>query len=215
MCGLMHELHNSMHLVMNIDCLAEVNTGVIIFYVVSWLPNFVPNRWNKKELTSKRDNGYYLKFKDLIGFVVEISDEMSDPLCGDTARADCSHQYKHLITLDKESPPEQLGGPYNHCTKSDHCVKFPTDDTDSHKLAINSSTQESLFVYPPCKMCRQAHSTTFCAAFKALKVPERLTFVKTHNLCCSCLRDNHSVADCTSNNRCFVCQKKTFCFLAY
>ena len=49
MLVLSHELRNSLHILQSIDSLAEANAHVIIFDIVSRLPNFVQNKWTKKE----------------------------------------------------------------------------------------------------------------------------------------------------------------------
>ena len=77
---LSHELRNAFHMLENIGCLSKVNAQVIIFDVVTCLPNFVQNRWQKDELKSKRDSDSYLKFKDLVEFIQLATDEMTDPL---------------------------------------------------------------------------------------------------------------------------------------
>ena len=88
MRALSHELQNAYNVLQNIGSLFELNAHVIIFDVITCLPNFVQNRWQKVELKSKRDSGSYLKFKDLFEFIELAADEMSDPLVDTLARAE-------------------------------------------------------------------------------------------------------------------------------
>ena len=218
MRALSHELRNAFHVLENVDSLAEVNAQVIIFDIVTRLPNFAQNKWQKKTLKSKRMSDAYLKFKDLVEFVEEIADEMNDPLCGTQARSDrkksvVSHDTVEMRreqnTLNKDKPNAGCGR-RNHADKQSH--KSLTDGAgDSH---VNANTQQQRNkVYPPCPKCSQAHSIMRCPEFKALKVPERIAFVRTNKLCANCFRDNHAVDDCNSKNRCFVCQRKHSAFL--
>ena len=66
---------------------------------------------------------------------------------------------------------------------------------------------------PPCVLCNQVHTLSQCADFKALSVPDLITLVKTKSICCNCLKRGHSVDDCFSNRRCFVCQEKHYAFV--
>ena len=74
------------------------------------------------------------------------------------------------------------------------CANSAKEGTVNHKLLdTNAATHEAPHVFPPCKMCKQAHSIMCCPNFKALKITDWAAFVCTHNLCSNCLRDNHSV----------------------
>ena len=55
-------LHNAFHILHDLDSLSEVNAQVIVFDIVSLLPNFVENRWSKNEFKSKCSSGSYFKF---------------------------------------------------------------------------------------------------------------------------------------------------------
>ena len=92
------ELKNAYQVLSNINAVHELNTQVIIFDIVTRLPVWVQQGWNKQELKSKKASGNSLKFSDLGNFVSEVSDEMSDPLVGVTASKERMQHYKGVIS---------------------------------------------------------------------------------------------------------------------
>ena len=78
------------------------------------------------------------------------------------------------------------------------CTDPPKEGAVSQKVLDSSAANpQTSHEYPPCKMCKQAHSIMRCPDFKALKVSDRAAFICTHKLCVNCFRDNHSVTECS------------------
>ena len=206
---LSHELRNSFQVLQNINCLGEVDSQVVIFDIIARLPNFAQNRWYKEELKHKRTSGAYLKFKNLVEFVEMISDEMNDPLCGNAARADRFHQRKQVTSHNAQT---------QQSAHTDHSDEFTSAHVPGTNFEINGSTHEqrasrSTRTPPPCKLCTEPHFIMRCPQFRGMKVRDRIAFVKVHQLCNNCLRDNHQTSECTSKSRCFVCEGKHTSFL--
>ena len=64
-----------------------------------------------------------------------------------------------------------------------------------------------------CHMCGGQHFLVRCDRFKALKVIDRLSFIKTKRLCINCLSNKHFANECTSKFKCRVCSGKHHTFL--
>ena len=60
---------------------------------------------------------------------------------------------------------------------------------------------------PHCVVCKDTHWIYRCDKFRSLKLQERRKLVDDSKLCRNCLSAGHMQGDCTSKNRCKVCQK--------
>ena len=58
-----------------------------------------------------------------------------------------------------------------------------------------------------CSACRGSHELWHCKVFKSMSVKNRLKTVKRGALCTNCLRQGHSVAQCTAGS-CRVCERR-------
>ncbi|XP_076247782.1 uncharacterized protein LOC143187446 [Calliopsis andreniformis] len=58
-----------------------------------------------------------------------------------------------------------------------------------------------------CHICKGDHYIWACERFHGLSVQERITALKRASLCQNCLRDGHSLINCTSST-CRICHKK-------
>jgi hypothetical protein len=60
-----------------------------------------------------------------------------------------------------------------------------------------------------CKVCNQStHPIYQCQVFLNLSIPARIEALKKARLCFNCLRDNHSVQQCSSTKTCRNCNAK-------
>ena len=61
---------------------------------------------------------------------------------------------------------------------------------------------------PTCSLCKtEKHFLFSCPQFKALAHDDKMSTVKSSDLCVNCLRPGHFVKHCRSTNRCRRCQK--------
>ena len=58
-----------------------------------------------------------------------------------------------------------------------------------------------------CPVCKQKHPLYCCAKFKSLPHQEKISVLRTNNLCINCLRSGHFIKECKSSHRCQVCQR--------
>ena len=100
MRALCNELRSAYQVLDNIDALCELDTQVVIFSIVAYLPAWVQNRWDKNKLKKKRSIGCYVRFADICKCIEVISDEMGDPLCSSvSANSVCRHINMLLVML--------------------------------------------------------------------------------------------------------------------
>ena len=65
-----------------------------------------------------------------------------------------------------------------------------------------------------CVVCKtEKHPLYTCAKFKSLSHDEKLSVLKTNNLCSNCLSSGHFKKQCRSIHKCKVCQKPHHTFL--
>jgi hypothetical protein len=69
------------------DAMAEMDAQSTIRSLTDCLPKFAQDKWFKRQLKSKRERQSYLKFNDFVNFVDEMASDMTDPVCGQAARA--------------------------------------------------------------------------------------------------------------------------------
>lgn len=68
---------------------------------------------------------------------------------------------------------------------------------------------------PSCPMCREPHLLFRCSKFRALSVSERINTVNSNRLCRNCLSPMHIAKNCTSHNRCRICNQSHHTMLHY
>ena len=159
--ALAFELSNSLTILTDLDSLNEVNAQVILRDIIQRLPGFAQTKWDRKQLKSKREQERYLQFTDLVDAVIELSDELNDPLCGQVAKSDRSKPKSFLVS-DQGAAAK---------AKNDAAVA-----TKSRKLDRD-----------PCILCTKPHFVTKCHHFQAMSVKDRLAFARQKSLCFNCL----------------------------
>ena len=59
-----------------------------------------------------------------------------------------------------------------------------------------------------CILCKQdKHPLYICSRFKSMNHNQRVSVIKSNNLCMNCLGRNHFVRECKSNHKCKRCQR--------
>lgn len=61
---------------------------------------------------------------------------------------------------------------------------------------------------PKCPYCELSHKLLECAQFLKLSAAGRHAFVKTHNFCFNCLGIYHKLPQCSSKQKCRICNAK-------
>jgi len=59
-----------------------------------------------------------------------------------------------------------------------------------------------------CSVCQQSHSIFACPTLRQSPVTERFRLIKSKKLCFNCLSPAHTVTECTSIQRCKLCNSK-------
>lgn len=88
-----------------------------------------------------------------------------------------------------------------HLRKGDHSLR----DLKKPVLSYTISTIEQ--VANNCVCCSEKHPLYICNKFKSLPHPEKMSILKSNDLCLNCLRPGHFLRDCKSIHRCRTCQK--------
>lgn len=68
-----------------------------------------------------------------------------------------------------------------------------SSQTPRQERGSRANTRQSL---PPCPMCSADHGLFRCEKFLAMKLADRLEYVRQARLCTSCLRTGHTVDMC-------------------
>ena len=193
-----YKLINARDILQKTKAISELDTQSTIHDLVKSLPSFARNAWFKRQAESKRDKKCYLKFTNFVDFVDEIATEMNDPICGQNAR---------FVT--KRGKPDR---------KQEHSF-MSADSIESNSSAsalTKGSSVKGQQVRSPksvCPKCGDAHMLSRCKEFRDMSVAERGAFITQKQMCVNCLRDNHTVQRCLSENRCLVCREKHSIFL--
>ena len=59
-----------------------------------------------------------------------------------------------------------------------------------------------------CHLCQEKHDLKSCSIFKNMTTDQRWDVAKKNRLCFRCLRRNHRIGLCTTNERCSICNSK-------
>ena len=198
-----YRLIGAREVLQEMDAMAEMDAQSTIRALAECLPKFAQNRWFEHQLKSKREKLSYLKFDDFVNFVDEVASDMTDPVCGQAARAGA----RQGARLKAERRHEQ-----SLVTNDSHDSDKTRGRSRGSGRSRESKDQRPQAVMS-CARCKQAHVLSRCNDFKAMSVPERIAFVAETRICANCLRSDHKVDQCLSDNRCLVCKEKHSVFL--
>lgn len=199
-----YQLLNARDILQEMGAIGEVDAQSTIQELVNTLPNFAKNKWFERQMQSKRTKKAYLKFNDFVLFVSEIANDMADPICGQAARADMRASAKSKSERSKSERSFASSGSGEFKSATDHKGSSKSRDLKNQRPRNQA---------PACARCNEAHMLSRCNLFKAMSVTERGEFVAERRLCENCLRADHKVEECLSDNRCLVCKKKHSVFL--
>lgn len=187
-----YKLSNARDILLELEAEDEVDSQIVLQRIVQCLPQTVRMRWRDKQLASKRKSKCYLDFEELVKFVKQVADEMNDPLYGQS-------KLNRLDSKQIPSSPKKPGGKPKEKTLASVSVKPQSKSKKTSKVK--------------CKLCNGEHFLSRCANFKEMSVSQRTDFANQRKVCINCLSYDHTVHNCLSNNRCFVCKGMHSVFL--
>ena len=221
-------LGNAYDILSELDALCEVNSQIILRKFVSNLPRFAQNKWCDMQLESRRRSDRYLGFSEFVDFVRLVADGMSDPICGQAARAQLNSpkvnadrsvqnfavtEQGDSVHADKpkgnqKSPPSGNAEP-----RGDKVGQASQNSSPSVQNGKNHPRADRFNRASQCVLCNDAHPLSRCLRFRNMNVSERARFVEEQKVCSNCLRVGHEIEQCLSNNRCLICKAKHSVFL--
>ena len=152
----------------------EIDTQSAVVEIIHRTPQSLQNRWKKYVFDYKRTNDKYPSFKELMEFMLEVSDEVNDPVYGYSVSDSNSHTLSELKT------------------------KRPATSF------VTVIDQRGTVKVPECVACGESHRLLYCKKFKSMKPAARLQMVMNYNLCRLCLYSNHATDDCRKTYVCSV-----------
>eukprot|EP00794_Sanderia_malayensis_P002442 gene2442-2808_t len=129
----------------------------MICILLTKLPVYVIDRWNRQVLNIRRRQNRELRFADFVEFIDEESVLVSDPLFSRQAVEGLSDEKGKKIKL------------------RNYAIFKPSEDEPA-KISVSS----------PCPLCGLSHDLDECTQFLAKSVEDRSTFVADKKLCFGC-----------------------------
>ena len=115
--------------------------------------------------------------------------------------------FKHLLEF------VSLRAQASEASVSDLGKKNPRSDGPSSKKSFVPTKPVASFTASAelsgnCILCKSVkHPLYSCLKFKSLNHADKLSTLKTNNMCINCMRPGHYLKNCRSSHRCRVCQK--------
>ena len=96
-------------------------------------------------------------------------------------------------------------------TTSEHHRRAPRDEYNKRSSMVSSKHVTSYTVAAfsnNCVACKtDKHPLYTCAKFRTLTHVNKMSVLKSNNMCMNCLKPGHYASDCKSAHRCRVCQR--------
>ena len=179
--------------------LQEFETGQNLKTVLEKLPYRLRTRWLAKNQEIRRNR--QPKFEDVVQFVELAASEVSDPVFG--SLADSAPEKK---SADKKKADSKKADSKKADSDSKQRTKgsFTTQASEPTPNATAASQGQGQGRTPrdPCWCCQGQHFIFQCPAFKAMKIKDRISLVRSKGLCMNCFNQGHLGRDCP---RSFVC----------
>ena len=165
--------------------------------VMMRLPPFLQNRWRKQVADYRRDDDRKPRFKDLMKFVLAASEEVNDPVYGQTSK------------YVEEQADRSANGNSKQAAKSKpkHLVVKAAYASCSDETA--SAVCSTASVQPgSCILCSGGHELQHCDRLRQMNQSDQYQVTKQYRLCRLCLKPGHRAKDCRSGQSCSKCKKK-------
>ncbi len=162
--------------------LHEIETQQNLCMIIGKLPERFRNRWLTRN-RSIRESGRHPKLRDIVSFVQDITDEITDSVYGDLRAK------QHSLPARKQKGGSRSMGSFA---------------VDAKPLQKQSTKQQSTKKEVKCIKCGQSHFVTRCPQYKDMTIKDRTSFVIGKKLCLNCYNPGHKAADCQHLFRCKV-----------
>ena len=162
--------------------------------LVSKLPKWASNRWNRFAFNWEEENKVFPPFSEFVKFVVKEADIVCDPV------------------LSYPPPNEVDSGRTMSERNRDEKPRFPRRPHDANAFTTSSNEEKNGTAEsrPPlavksCFYCKKPHDLDTCPEFVKKTIRERKEFASAKGLCFGCLQHGHLSKDCKERKRCRVC----------
>ena len=182
------------------QCLAAMNTISSLSILndshenrkmLSKLPEWLINRWNRIGAQRKEQRSEFPSFKDFVEFVGKEANIACDPITS-------PQSLKVPYSTDTEKAIQQPQGK----------KRFPGSRTllsDVKENAESGSAEAK--TKGACALCKGKHELDVCKAFLSKSLAERKAFIRERSLCYGCLQTGHVSKRCRQRKKCSVCSK--------
>lgn len=162
----------------------QLDNPEVMCTLLSKLPGYVQDRWNRKVYTLRRNFMREPSINDLIDFVNEETVLVNDALFSRGAVS----QY-----MDKQEKRDKK--PHSHI----------------RTFATGSKGQQSKNHQNKCVICEKFHDVEECSIYLANSVEERSKLLYKMKLCYGCLKPiskDHNASKCSQRRTCKVCKER-------
>ena len=172
------DLQCCQEMVRNMGHLGDLDNTFSMRSIWKKLPQYLQDRWTHRNYEiKKRQKKSKVELEDLVEFVVEAAEEVTDPV------------FSRFSFMDSK------------CKETSH---KPTKQASSFSTTRNPSSLSNKTPSGKCPCCEQKHYITQCGKFKAMRIKERRDLVMKKGLCMNCFAKGHLSKDCPRDFTCSV-----------
>ena len=179
----------------------EVDSQAVVLDIIGRLPRYIQIHWKKVALEKKKKDDTYPEFDKLVEFVVEMAQDVNDPVYG--------QMNFHKVDINQQRVAERKRSHFS-ATTSVNKNDMPKQEAGRPQNTNESGRGRYHKPEPPCILCSRNHRLWNCDAFREMSPSQRLDIVNNHKLCHNCLLASHEVKFCGKRSVCSVpgCGKK-------
>ena len=159
------------------------------------IPDWLVNRWNRLVAQRKEQTAEFPPFKDFVEFVAKEAKIACDPVTSPMSlKGSSSAEY------EKGHRVQQL-----HDRRKTHGGRALLADVAENRESGHSPSEAIDSLY--CVLCKGKHDLDTCKSFLSKSLPGRNTFLKEKGVYCGCLRSGHVSRRCRQRKKCTTCSK--------
>ena len=163
--------------------------------MLSKIPDWLVNRWNRYVAQRKEQKAEFPPFKDFVEFIAKEAKIACDPV----------------------TSPQSLKGPYSaetervnkgqqsHDHKRAHGGRALLSDVAEKRESQSSPLERTGSL--SCELCKGKHDLDTCKIFLGKSLPDRKKFLQEKSLCFGCLESGHISKFCKQRKKCTTCSK--------
>ena len=159
------------------------------------IPDWLVNRWNRLVAQRKEQTAEFPPFKDFVEFVAKEAKIACDPVTSPMSlkgSSSAEHEKGHRVQQ-----------PHDH--RKTHGGRALLADVAENRESGHSPSEAIGSLY--CVLCKGKHDLDTCKSFLSKSLPDRKTFLKEKSLCFGCLRSGHVSRRCRQRKKCTTCSK--------